>query len=189
MNSSQAKPPGASSASFSDEEMVAAAKEHPKRFEALYNKYYEPLLRFVYQRVATKDEALDITHQVFLKAMLKLPDFVWQGHPFSSWLYRIALNELNQMFRQEQTKRAVYANAESMEAIKAETNGSDDLRSDAMLLCITRLSEDEYELIELRFFEARPFKEIGEILNISENNAKVKLYRIIDKLKAMMQSK
>ena len=42
---------------------------------------------------------------------------------------------------------------------------------------------DEVGMIELRIFEARPFKEIGDILGITENNAKVRFYRIIDKLK------
>jgi len=42
-------------------------------------------------------------------------------------------------------------------------------------------------MIELRIFESRPFKEIGEILSITENNAKVRFYRIIDKLKKIYQ--
>ena len=45
------------------------------------------------------------------------------------------------------------------------------------------LSEKELLLIELRYFEERPFSEVGQILEISENNAKVKTYRVIDKLK------
>ena len=39
----------------------------------------------------------------------------------------------------------------------------------------------------MRFFEKRSFKEIAEILDITENNAKVKLYRALDKLKAIFK--
>jgi len=53
---------------------------------------------------------------------------------------------------------------------------------------LKKLSESELELIELRFFEKRPFQEISEILEITENNAKVKTYRILDKLKILMQN-
>jgi RNA polymerase sigma-70 factor (ECF subfamily) len=45
------------------------------------------------------------------------------------------------------------------------------------------LSAQEIELIELRYFESKSFAEIGFILQVTENNAKVKTYRAIDKLK------
>jgi RNA polymerase sigma-70 factor (ECF subfamily) len=51
---------------------------------------------------------------------------------------------------------------------------------------ISKLPEEDLQLIEMRFFEKRAFKEIGEILEITENNAKVKVYRVIDKLKKMV---
>jgi len=45
------------------------------------------------------------------------------------------------------------------------------------------------QLIELRFFEKRPFKEIAEILNLTETNAKVKLYRILERVKKTLTKK
>ena len=45
------------------------------------------------------------------------------------------------------------------------------------------------QLIELRFFEKRSFKEIGEILELTENNAKVKTFRAIEKLKQLFINK
>ena len=45
------------------------------------------------------------------------------------------------------------------------------------------LSDDDLELIELRFFENRSFKEIAEILNLTEGNARIKTHRSITKLK------
>lgn len=48
---------------------------------------------------------------------------------------------------------------------------------------LERLEEDELLIIELRFFEKRPFKEIADILEITENYAKVRTYRILEKMK------
>ena len=48
---------------------------------------------------------------------------------------------------------------------------------------LARLSDERLSIIEMRFFEKRSFKEIGEIMGITENNAKVKVYRTLDKLK------
>jgi RNA polymerase sigma-70 factor (ECF subfamily) len=45
------------------------------------------------------------------------------------------------------------------------------------------LKENELQLIEMRFFEKRSFREIGEILDLTENNAKVKTFRALAKLK------
>ena len=44
-------------------------------------------------------------------------------------------------------------------------------------------------MIELRFFEKLAFKEIAQVYNITENNAKVKMYRLLDKMKKIMVGK
>jgi RNA polymerase sigma-70 factor (ECF subfamily) len=56
---------------------------------------------------------------------------------------------------------------------------------EVLLKAIAELSEDEVQMIEMRFFEKRSFKEIGDILEITENNAKVKAHRIIQKMKKL----
>ena len=45
------------------------------------------------------------------------------------------------------------------------------------------MSDERLSIIEMRFFEKLSFKEISEVMGITENNAKVKLYRTLDKLK------
>ena len=45
------------------------------------------------------------------------------------------------------------------------------------------------QLIEMRFFEERPFKEIAEIMNKKESAIKMKVYRILEKLKVSLQKK
>jgi RNA polymerase sigma-70 factor (ECF subfamily) len=59
---------------------------------------------------------------------------------------------------------------------------TDDLSAQLPTLLLT-LKEDELQLIQLRFFEGLSFKEIGDILEVTENNAKVKTYRTLEKLK------
>jgi RNA polymerase sigma-70 factor (ECF subfamily) len=47
------------------------------------------------------------------------------------------------------------------------------------------LKEGQLQLIEMRFFEKRSFREMGEILDLTENNAKVKTFRALVKLKEL----
>jgi RNA polymerase sigma-70 factor (ECF subfamily) len=169
---------------------IRLAKRDALQFAPLYNKYHEAVFRFIYARMDDKDAAADLTSQVFLKALLKLNKYEYRGLPFSAWLFRIAINELNMFFRKAKAERCIIADTSSLQAVEEEIrNDGLDIHHEKMLESLGSLPEDELLLIEMRFFEKRPFKEIGEILSITENNAKVKTYRILDKLKKAILSK
>jgi RNA polymerase sigma-70 factor (ECF subfamily) len=176
-------------AATGEEEEIAAAKANPAHFSVLYNRYYEPVFRFVYQRLDSKDLAADICAQVFLNALTHLKTYKYQGLPMVCWLYRIAGNELKQLFRKNARHRtiniessAIYTMIEDIEESRLEPY------YEKMLTLLPDLAEEELQLIEMRYFEKRPFKEIGDILDITENNAKVKVYRILDKMKKKLTS-
>ena len=123
-------------------------------------------------------------------ALKALPKYEFRGLPFSSWLYRIAINEMNRIFRINQKQRGINLSDEQLNNIAGEIGGGNDDENSRMLLeILTQLEEEDFQLIEMRFFEQRPFKEIGEILNISEANAKMKLYRLLEKMKPMVEQK
>jgi RNA polymerase sigma-70 factor, ECF subfamily len=170
--------------------LVEEAKKDPARFQALYNTYYERIFLFVWQRMDDKEMAHDVTSQVFLKAMINLHKYEFKGVPFASWLYRIAKSEVYTAFRQQQAQRTV----------NIETSGLRDMVEDMeddkygpyigiLKEAVLELEEDDMQFIEMRFFEKRAFKEIAEIFGITENNAKVKTYRILEKLKKIITGK
>lgn len=169
-----------------EHDIVEQAKIDPSKFSILYNKYYAQIFRFLYQRVNDKETAFDFTSQVFLKAMVNLPKYKFRGVPFSSWLYRIAHNEINLVFRKKIVARTVNIETEHLnsiiEEIEEDENGLEKYQG-ILIEVISDLPAAELEIIEMRFFEKRPFKEIAEILEITENNAKVKVYRLLDKLR------
>jgi RNA polymerase sigma-70 factor (ECF subfamily) len=173
-----------------EEEQIKAAQKNSLLFEPIYNKYYETIVRFIYQRVNTKEEAFDIASQVFYKCMLNLKKYEFRGLPFSAWLYRIALNELNMMYRNNKIEKVLNPDFDGLNNIIAEVKEDDnEAKHNAIAQAIALLAEDEIQLIEMRFFEKRSFKEIGDILTITENNAKVRLYRCLDKVKQMINAK
>ena len=51
---------------------------------------------------------------------------------------------------------------------------------------LDELRKGDLEILELRFFEKRPFKEVADILGITESNAKVRTYRVLERLKKIM---
>lgn len=166
---------------------VQAAQKDPAKFRVLYSRYYESIFRFIYKRTADEDLTADLTSQAFLKAMQSIQQYTYQGVPFSAWLFRIASNEIAQHFRKNNQSRIVALEDSAVHDVEEEYTEEDkvDLDVDIKLLkeVIQDLDPEEVELLELRFFEKRAFKEVADILDITENNAKVKVYRLLQKMK------
>jgi RNA polymerase sigma-70 factor (ECF subfamily) len=174
---------------INEQASVEAAKKDPAKFAVLYDKYYEQIFRYIYQRVDDKEEAFDATQQVFVKALENLYKYEFRGVPFASWLYRIAYSEINNLFRAQKVQRAVNIDSVGVYKIMEEIQETkiDEYHDRIVGIISEQLEEDELQLIEMRFFEKRSFKEIGEILDITENNAKVKTYRILERLKKLIK--
>ncbi len=169
--------------------IIEAAKADPNNFAPLYDKYYKQIFGYLYQRMEDKDTAFDLTSQVFLKALTNIGRYEFKGVPFASWLYRIAHSELMQLFREQKNKRCINADIGDLRFICEETQEF-YLEEYIPLLkkVISELDPEDCQMVELRFFERRAFKEIGEIMDITENNAKVRMYRILEKLKKAITS-
>ncbi len=175
---------GKSSRLKEEAQQIEAAKSNPERFAPLYDKYYKPIFIFIFKRVSDKELTADITSKVFLKALLNLDKYKFQGFPFSSWLYRIAVNEVNMHYRKAKKVVEVRITEHNFNLLADEIEEQPDESSQQLLLeAMNELTLEQSQLVELRFFEKYSFKEIGEILEITEANAKVRLYRVLDKLK------
>lgn len=174
-----------------EEALILKSQADPEAFRPLYEKYFKRIFLFIHHRIGEKALSADITSQVFLKALINLNKFSFRGLPFSAWLFRIALNECNDFFRKNKRARLV-SMEEGMvdqlyEELTAETR-LEDLRQ-RLPLILERLDADELQIIELRFFEQRPFKEVADILGITETYAKVRVYRILHKMKKLFLKK
>ena len=168
-----------------EEQQILEAQDNPKKFGVLYEKYFNGIFNCVYHRMDDIENSRDITQQVFIKALKNIHSFKPQGFPFSSWLYRITINEVNQYYRDSKKNLTVNIDSNRIYDI-IDTLEEDSLEQyhDQLLKEISYLPEEEIQLLQFRFFEKRSFREIGEIINITENNAKVRTYRLLDKLKS-----
>jgi RNA polymerase sigma-70 factor, ECF subfamily len=166
-----------------EHEIIKKAIDNPEVFGFLYEKYYKLIFLFILRRIDDKATTSDLTSQVFLKAMMNLSKYKFQGLPFSAWLYRIATNQINEFYRGSHFQRVISVEDEQINNVFKETSVADLDKAELIEKLLEELDEDEVQILELRFFEDRPFKEVAFILEITENNAKVRTYRIIEKLK------
>ncbi|WP_276369268.1 sigma-70 family RNA polymerase sigma factor [Chryseolinea sp. H1M3-3] len=177
--------------SHAEDFLIKRSQADPEAFRPLYQKYFKRIFLFVLHRVGDKSLSADITSQVFLKALLHIKRFTFRGLPFSAWLFRIALNECNDYFRKNNRYRLVTIEDVSVQHLYEElTNDShlDDLH-ERLPDILQKLTQEELQIIELRFFEQRPFKEVADIIGITETYAKVKVYRILEKMKKLFLKK
>ncbi len=174
----------------SEQQLVEAAKQDAKNFRPIYNQYYEIVFRFIFQRTGDEEVTTEIVSEVFYKALQNLQKYEFRGLPFSSWLLRIAHNETIKYYRKVSKSRVVKLQTEHLQNLTEEENENhlEELKP-ALMKALKGLKIEDLQLIEMRFFEGRPFKEIAEIMNKKESAIKMKVYRILEKLKVSLQKK
>jgi Sigma-70 region 2 len=82
--------------------LVEAAQQDPRRFAELYELHFHRVYAYVMRRVQGREEAEDVTSDVFHQALAKIKDFEWRGVPFSAWLIRIAANAMADRWKRMQ---------------------------------------------------------------------------------------
>ena len=163
---------------------IQKAKEDREYFGFLYEKYFQQLFLFIFKKVQNEDLSGDICSKTFMKAMMNIDKYEDRVFPFSSWLYRIASNEVNLYFRAQKKEITIQINENQVATIAQEIDLGDN--EEQLHLILSKLEElplEKSQLIEMRFFEKCSFKEIGSIFDITEASAKMRVYRIIESLK------
>ena len=171
---------------MSDKELdlIKASQKNLKHFGPIYDRYYAAIFRFIYKRVSDKDQSADLAQQVFLKAMMNIKSYQDRGFPFSAWLYRIAINEVNMFYRKK--KKNVHVSITGMEIgemMQEMESGEEEIKLKSVVNSLNDLPAEKTQLIDLRFFEKCSYSEIGEIYGITEANAKMRVRRILQQIK------
>ncbi len=88
-----------------EKQLILAAQKDPLKFKHLFERYYDSIFNYAVRRTGDVSIAEDITANTFFIALTKIKKFKWKGISFAAWLYRIATNEINLMYRKK--KRVV----------------------------------------------------------------------------------
>src|SRR5712692_7418475 len=171
--------------------LIEAAQSDPARFADDYENYFELVYAYVARRVRHRDEAEDLTAEVFRKALANLPRFKWRGAPFGAWLFRIASNLIADRAKREAREGNVAVN-ESEQSLsvgnpKPKQSQQIDLeeseRRARLFRLVDGLAEDQRRVIAMRFAEERSIKEIADELGRSEGAVKQLQFRALENLR------
>ena len=172
---------------LSESELIKLAKKDTRYFEGLYERNFEFVFRFLFKRLSgNEDLSNELTQKTFIKAMGAIKRYEDRGYAFSTWLIRIAQNEANMFFRSSKKTVVIEFSGSDVKPLLNEDYESSEFNDEHYELLIKLLNElpdDQSDLVELRFLHEMSFKKIADIYNITEANAKMRVYRIIEKLR------
>ncbi len=169
-------------------EIIERSKRDPKAFGELYETYFDRIYYFLLRQTGDEDTAGDLCSQTFVNVLHHLPRYEFRGFPFSAWLYKIATNEVNKHYRKKKGKQVFSIEEARIRELVERTNPSsaahwDEEIIERLLTYLKDLPTDMLQVLELRFFEDKDFKEIAFILDLTESGAKMRTYRALDKLR------
>lgn len=162
-----------------DRPLIEAAQNEPARFAELYDQNFSRVYAFFARRVSTREEAQDLTAEVFHQALASIRSFKWQGAPFIAWLYGIAANVLSKHW-QRQGKHV------EEELSDLSSMGGEIERSVMLAKVVEMLLPDQKHVIVRRFVEQRSIREIAQELGRSEGAVKQLQLRALQNLRAKL---
>lgn len=171
--------------------ILRAVKGDSSAFGTLYDHYQPMIYRFIAVKVGRREEAEDITHQVFLSAWQNIKRYEHRGHPFSSWLYRIARNQVVDHYRSRKDEVSLEQSEIAEVAILPQSIAADlatKLELEGVFRAIHKLKAEYQDVIILRFVEDLSIKEAAEAMKKTEGAIKLMQHRAMAELKERMKN-
>ena len=186
------------------EKLVQSAKKGDAlSFGQLYDLFYTKIFRYVAYKVGNREDAEDITAEVFIRMLKSINSFSFQGHPFSSWLFRIAKNMVvdyffrSRCFEKERRKNSRRRTApletagsiQETESLEIDYQLDLDIEMSNISESIKTLTDLQQEVISLRFAGGLSIKETASAVGRKENAVKALQHSAIKKLRLLVDMK
>ena len=164
--------------------LVEAAQRDPAKFAELYEINFERVYAFIARRVSSRDEAQDLTADVFHRALANLQRFEWRGAPFAAWLFRIAANAVADRAKRNSKEREFpggdVAADEDIEEVEHRAQ---------LFRLVNQLPQDQRRVVMMRFAEQKSIREIALELTRTEGAVKQLQFRALQNLRARCEQK
>jgi RNA polymerase sigma-70 factor (ECF subfamily) len=160
-------------------------------FGRLYDHYQPMIYRFIAVKVSRREEAEDITHQVFLSAWQNIGKYEQRGYPFSSWLYQIARNQVVDYYRAKRGDVSIDAIDPELFVTTASVEFTMPVKMDMETVqrALRTLKQDYQDVVILRFIEDLSIKESAKVLKKTEGAVKLMQHRALRELKKVLHLK
>lgn len=170
---------------LTDVELIRITIENAdqRAFGELYDRYSHRVYNKCISFTKSKSEAEDLTHDIFLKAFLKLSTFN-QKSSFYTWLYSITYHTCIDYTRKKSSDRqSIVLSVEEIEEqrVKAFHSGSEDdllqMKVEYLKKVLETLEPDDKIILLMKYQDDMSISEIQEVFDIGESAAKMRLLR------------
>lgn len=172
-------------------ELAERAKNDKEAFGELYDYFFPRVYSYIFGKVKNSNQADDIISITFEKVFMKLDDYDSTKGAFSTWIFRIAINEMNNLFR-GQTRRNEAAWEDFFNPADSRNTPEQQMVSDEgdrhLLIAMEKLGEREKKIVSLKYFADVSNKEIAEMLDMTPSNVGVVLHRTLEKLRKILEA-
>ena len=183
--------------------LIARAREGDKSAQGkLVQLWYKRIYNFGYKFFFDHDLAMEVAQKTFI-SMHRNIEGLNELARFKSWLYTIAINYCREEARKQKANRSV--SLEELQPGEGEESYAWEVSShrrenperqlqqmelsDILQQCLLEISVEQREVVIMKEYEGLKFREIAEVLNISENTVKSRMYYGLDGLKKILERK
>jgi RNA polymerase sigma-70 factor (ECF subfamily) len=163
-----------------DAALVAAAREEPRVFLALYDRYFDRVLGYVRVRIRDGATCEDVTSIVFTTALSQLARFRGDGS-FAGWLFQIARNAVQDVHRRPRLERLALEPTCSEPDLEEQFLARE--RAAQLHAVVGLLAPEQQHLLALRYGAGLGFDEIGAIVGASPGTVRVRMHRTLNELR------
>lgn len=162
-------------------------KRRNRAFEELVDQYQERLYWHIRKIVITHENANDVLQNTFLRIFRGIRDFQSRSS-LHTWMYRIAYNESIRLLRSNKFDDSLTsADANTfMKTLAEDAYFDGDEIQYKLHEVVSQLSEKQRRVFQMKYFDALSFREISEILQISENTLKSSYYSAVKTIEEKM---
>ena len=156
-------------------------------FGQLYELYIDRIGRYIYYKVGDREEAEDLTEQVFLKAWESIQGFRGEPGAFAAWIFRLAHNLVIDYHRTHKQTSELHEFIEDAHPQPEDVVGT-HLDSEMLQSAIAHLTEEQQQVVILRFIHGLPHAQVAEIMGKNEVAVRGIQYRAIVALQRILKS-
>jgi len=164
-----------------------ARRHKESKLAGLYEEYYDKIARYAYVRIGNRTEAEDIAGEVFLKALESLESYKERGIPMQAWLFKIAHNLVVDHLRKTTKHKTVPIDTVQVEAnTNSVALAEKNIEFERVNKAMEQLTQEQREVLGLRFFSGLTSKEAGSILNKSDGAVREMQRAAVEKLRRLL---